>query len=144
MPKNSSPILSTVSLFIPLQTGVRQYKVTLTGCRVSPECFGHMTSLLSSLAEGRVVLALEGGYNLTTISYCMALCAKALLGDPLPPLEPQLVPNKSAVQTINDVIHTHSRYWSALCFQVCGGLERCGTDGVFLSGLAAAFSAWQS
>ncbi|XP_050687799.1 histone deacetylase 6-like isoform X2 [Eriocheir sinensis] len=90
----------------------------LGGCRVSPECFGHMTALLSGLAEGRVILALEGGYNLTTISYCMTLCAKALLGDPLPPLEPQLVPNKSAVQTINDVIRTHSHYWPALCFQV--------------------------
>ncbi|XP_063863444.1 histone deacetylase 6-like isoform X3 [Scylla paramamosain] len=90
----------------------------LGGCRTSPECYGHMTSLLSGLAEGRAVLALEGGYNLTTISYCMTLCAKALLGDPMPPLEAQLVPNKSAVQTINDVINTHSKYWSALCFQV--------------------------
>ncbi|XP_050705883.1 histone deacetylase 6-like [Eriocheir sinensis] len=44
--------------------------------------------------EDRIVLALEGGFNLTTISYCMTLCAKALLGDLLPPLEPQLVPNK--------------------------------------------------
>ena len=77
-----------------------------------------MTFMLSGLAEGRVILALEGGYNLTTISYCMTLCAKALLGDPLPSLEPQLVPNKSAVQTINDVISTHCKYWSALCFQV--------------------------
>ncbi|XP_050709590.1 protocadherin Fat 1-like [Eriocheir sinensis] len=66
------------------------------GCRVSPGCCGHMMALLSGLAEGRIVLALEGGFNLTTISYCMTLCAKALLGDLLPPLEPQLVPNKSA------------------------------------------------
>ncbi|XP_045138133.1 histone deacetylase 6-like isoform X3 [Portunus trituberculatus] len=90
----------------------------LGGCRTSPECYGHMTSLLAGLAEGRVVLALEGGYNLTTISYCMTLCAKALLGDPMPPLEAQLVPNKSAVHTINEVISVHSKYWSALCFQV--------------------------
>lgn len=97
-------------------------RLIFPGCRVSPECFGHMTALLSGLAEGHVVLALEGGYNLTTISYCMTLCAKALLGDPLPPLEPQLVPNKSAVQTINDVIRTHSRYWPTLCFQVGAGI----------------------
>ncbi|XP_050703239.1 histone deacetylase 6-like isoform X1 [Eriocheir sinensis] len=76
-----------------------------------------MKALLSGLAEGHMVLALEGGFSLNTISYCMTLCAKALLGDPLPPLEPQLVPNKSAVQTINDVIRTHSRYWQALCFK---------------------------
>ncbi|XP_050704553.1 DE-cadherin-like [Eriocheir sinensis] len=43
------------------------------GYRVSPDCFGHMMALLSGLAEGRIVLALEGGFNLTTISYCMTL-----------------------------------------------------------------------
>ncbi|KAG7171304.1 histone deacetylase 6-like [Homarus americanus] len=90
----------------------------LGGCRVTPECYGHMTRLLSSLAGGRIVLALEGGYNLNTISYCMTMCAKALLGDPLPMLDASLVPNKGAVQTINDVIRTQSQYWSALCFQV--------------------------
>lgn len=121
----------------------------LGGCRTSPECYGHMTSLLSGLADGRVVLALEGGYNLTTISYCMTLCAKALLGDPMPPLEAQLVPNKSAVQTINDVLRTHSKYWSALCFQVdlplqdvlqqgCGGGPQVVDSGV--SGSEASLS----
>ncbi|KAK8746020.1 hypothetical protein OTU49_017225, partial [Cherax quadricarinatus] len=90
----------------------------LGGCRVTPECYGHMTHLLSSLAGGKIVLALEGGYNLNTISYCMTMCAKALLGDPMPLLEASLVPSKGAVQTINDVIKTHSQYWSILCFQV--------------------------
>nr|XP_045600455.1 histone deacetylase 6-like isoform X1 [Procambarus clarkii] len=90
----------------------------LGGCHVTPECYGHMTHLLSSLAGGKIVMALEGGYNLNTISYCMTMCAKALLGDPLPMLDASLVPNKGAVQTINDVIKTHSKYWSALSFQV--------------------------
>ena len=49
------------------------------GCRVTPECYGHMTRLLSTLAGGRVVVALEGGYNLSSISYCMAMCTKARL-----------------------------------------------------------------
>ncbi|KAK7075367.1 Histone deacetylase 6 [Halocaridina rubra] len=90
----------------------------LGGCRVTPECFGHMTHLLTTLARSRVILALEGGYNLNVISYCMALCAKALLGDPLPALKNAMVPNKQAVQTISSVIQTHSAYWSCLCFQV--------------------------
>ncbi|XP_071547214.1 uncharacterized protein HDAC6 isoform X2 [Panulirus ornatus] len=90
----------------------------LGGCYVTPECYGHMTHLLSGLAGGHLVLALEGGYNLNTISFCMTMCAKALLGDPLPMLDSSLVPNKSAVQSINDVIKTQSRYWSSICFQV--------------------------
>ncbi|XP_042878465.1 histone deacetylase 6-like isoform X3 [Penaeus japonicus] len=90
----------------------------LGGCRVTPECYGHMTRLLSSLAGGRMVLALEGGYNLSSISYCMTMCAKALLGDPLPSLEPGLVPNKNAVQSISDTIRIHKKYWTALSFQV--------------------------
>lgn len=65
-----------------------------------------------------MVLALEGGYNLSSISYCMTMCAKALLGDPLPSLEPGLVPNKNAVQSISDTIRTHKKYWTALSFQV--------------------------
>jgi acetoin utilization deacetylase AcuC-like enzyme len=43
-----------------------------------------MTHQLSGLAEGRVVVALEGGYNLSSISESAAMCARALLGDPLP------------------------------------------------------------
>lgn len=65
-----------------------------------------------------MVLALEGGYNLSSISYCMTMCAKALLGDPLPSLESGLVPNKNAVQSISDTIRTHKKYWTALSFQV--------------------------
>ena len=37
------------------------------GCEVTPECFGHMTKLLSGLAGGKLVLALEGGYNVISI-----------------------------------------------------------------------------
>jgi acetoin utilization deacetylase AcuC-like enzyme len=46
--------------------------------------YGYMTHQLSGLAEGRLVLALEGGYNLSSISEAATMCARALLGDPLP------------------------------------------------------------
>ncbi|XP_064091423.1 uncharacterized protein LOC135205071 isoform X2 [Macrobrachium nipponense] len=95
----------------------------LGGCRVTPECYGHMTHLLTSLAGGRIILALEGGYNLNVISYCMTMCAKALLGDPTPALDKALVPNKRAVETISSVIQVHSKYWSSLCFQVALPVE---------------------
>ena len=34
-----------------------------------------------TLAEGKVILVLEGGYNLESISDASDVCAKALLGD---------------------------------------------------------------
>lgn len=39
---------------------------------------------LMVLAKGRVVLALEGGYNLNSISNSYLACMQALLGDPSP------------------------------------------------------------
>jgi len=62
----------------------------LGGCKVSPQGFHALTSLLMGLAGGRVVLALEGGYNLESISASMAACAGALLGDPPPEPEAML------------------------------------------------------
>ncbi|PSN48229.1 Histone deacetylase 6 [Blattella germanica] len=90
----------------------------LGGCKVSPEAYGHFTHLLTSLAGGRVILSLEGGYNIASISYAMPMCTKALLGDPLPPLPARQIVCPSAVNSIKNVIRTHSKYWSALCFQV--------------------------
>lgn len=85
---------------------------------MSPEAYGHLTHLLTALAGGRVILSLEGGYNVTSISHAMPMCTKALLGDPLPPLAPHRVACPSAVTSIKNVIRTQARYWSALCFQV--------------------------
>ena len=73
--------------------------------------YAHMTHHLSSLSNGKIILILEGGYNLNAISLSMTLCTKALLGDPLPPLAPYKTPITSAVHTIQKVIDKHSNYW---------------------------------
>lgn len=86
------------------------------GCKVSPEMYGHMTHWLSSLANGRIILSLEGGYNINSIAYSMTMCTKSLLGDPLIQLEANLTPSPSAVNTIKNVIKVHEKYWSNLAF----------------------------
>ncbi|KAI8324731.1 hypothetical protein GQ54DRAFT_295903 [Martensiomyces pterosporus] len=48
-------------------------------CNVSPECYACMTSMLRSVANGKLVLSLEGGYNLDAIANSALACAKALL-----------------------------------------------------------------
>lgn len=60
---------------------------------LSPVGYSHMMHSLCALAGGRVVMALEGGYNLGSISECFGACVSMLLGDPapLPPEDP--IPN---------------------------------------------------
>lgn len=43
--------------------------------------FGQLTQLLMGLAGGRVVMALEGGHDLTAICDASEACVAALLGD---------------------------------------------------------------
>ena len=76
--------------------------------------YAHMTHHLSALANGKIIIILEGGYNLNAISLSMTLCTKTLLGDPLPPLAPYKPPIPSAVATIQKVILEHSQFWSSL------------------------------
>ncbi|KAE8581936.1 hypothetical protein XENTR_v10019878 [Xenopus tropicalis] len=52
----------------------------------TPGCFSHLTHLLMSLAQGRLILSLEGGYNQRSLAEGVCACLKALLGDPCPKL----------------------------------------------------------
>ncbi|WAR27064.1 HDAC6-like protein [Mya arenaria] len=90
--------------------------LVLGGCLITPAGYGHMTHMLSGLAGGRVILVLEGGYNLVSISNCMSTCTSVLLGDSVPQWtykEPQNV----AVMTICDVLDTHKKFWKSLKFR---------------------------
>lgn len=52
----------------------------LGGCAVTNKGYAHMTYMLKSLAGGKVVVALEGGYNLSSISISSAAVTSVLLG----------------------------------------------------------------
>uniref|UniRef100_A0A672UTX5 Histone deacetylase n=1 Tax=Strigops habroptila TaxID=2489341 RepID=A0A672UTX5_STRHB len=83
----------------------------LGGYSVSAKCFGHLTKQLMMLAGGRVVLALEGGHDLTAICDASEACVSALLGMELEPLDPSLLqqkPNVNAVATLEKVIEIQS------------------------------------
>jgi histone deacetylase 6 len=92
---------------------------TLGKCKVSAEAYGYFTHWLSSLANGKIILALEGGYNVHSISHSMAMCAKSLLGDPLPKL--QISPKfdgikSSARESLMNVMNVQSEFWSSMKF----------------------------
>ncbi|XP_012923677.1 histone deacetylase 6 isoform X2 [Heterocephalus glaber] len=86
----------------------------LGGCQVSPEGYAHLTHLLMGLANGRIILILEGGYNLTSISESMAACTHALLGDLSPQLALLRPPQSGALASITETIQVHRRYWRSL------------------------------
>ncbi|KAA3677548.1 uncharacterized protein DEA37_0008847 [Paragonimus westermani] len=68
----------------------------LGGYAVSPGTFAWITRQCMALVNGRVVLALEGGYNPEVVSECVAACLNALLlPTPSTPWSPnlQLDPN---------------------------------------------------
>ncbi|XP_074658965.1 histone deacetylase 9-like [Tubulanus polymorphus] len=86
----------------------------LGGYTVSPACFGHMTRQLMTLAGGKVVLALEGGYDLAAICDASEICVQALLGDEIPPLkedELRRSPHQAAVESIERTIRIQGEYW---------------------------------
>ncbi|KAF9958801.1 Histone deacetylase hda1 [Mortierella alpina] len=80
---------------------------------VTPAAYGHMTHMLKSLAGGKIILALEGGYNLDSIAVSGLACTKALLSDPIGTLMP-IVPNDACVQTIHEVMEVQSRFWKSI------------------------------
>jgi len=79
--------------------------------------YGLMTRWLQGLAGGKLVLALEGGYNVTSISYGFTMCSKALLGDPIAPvIGTRSAPNSSAIASIRKTQLAQAPYWSCLGF----------------------------
>lgn len=57
----------------------------LGGCKVTPDGYAWMTERLLRHAGGRLVLALEGGYNTRMTSLCAAACLHTLLAGAAPP-----------------------------------------------------------
>ena len=76
--------------------------------------FGHMTRELMSLADGKIILVLEGGYDLAGICDCSELCLKALLGEELPAVSEEELnrsPCKPALETLESTINIQQGRW---------------------------------
>lgn len=89
----------------------------LGGYKLTAKCLGYLTRQLMALAGGRLVLALEGGHDLTAICDASEACVSALLGNELEPLLDEVLqqrPNPNAVHSMETVIQAHSKYWRSL------------------------------
>ncbi|KAM0756106.1 Arginase/deacetylase [Meredithblackwellia eburnea MCA 4105] len=80
---------------------------------VTPAGFAHMTHMLSALANGKMVMALEGGYNVDAIANSAHACVEILLGD-----EPRHLQlgnaSASASNAVQKVIDIHKKYWKCM------------------------------
>lgn len=85
-------------------------------CKLTPRGYAQMTHMLMGLASGKVMLALEGGYNVPVISVCVEACLRTLMGE-----APKAYPpdwsfdiSPSALDAINETIKYQSNFWSSL------------------------------
>ncbi|KAF8664383.1 hypothetical protein AX16_000754 [Volvariella volvacea WC 439] len=87
-------------------------------CEVTPTGYAHMTHMLSGLAGGRLVVALEGGYNLDAICDSALAVTKVLLGE-APPELPPMVASEAATETVWLVAREQSKYWKSVDPKAC-------------------------
>ncbi|XP_068119448.1 histone deacetylase 5 isoform X2 [Hyperolius riggenbachi] len=96
---------------------VEGHQSPLGGYSVTAKCFGHLTTQLMALAGGRVVMALEGGHDLTAICDASEACVSALLGIEPPPIENSVLqqrPSENALATLERVIAIQRKHWTSL------------------------------
>ncbi|XP_014676290.1 PREDICTED: histone deacetylase 6-like [Priapulus caudatus] len=92
--------------------------------KVTPACYAHLVNMLSTLAEGRLCVYLEGGYCVTSLSHSVAMTVRALLGDPCPPIGPLEPPDSSLLEVMERLITLLRPHWRCLRFQ---GVDRGAT-----------------
>ncbi|KAI4344053.1 hypothetical protein L6164_011327 [Bauhinia variegata] len=83
-------------------------------CDVTPNGYAQMTHMLNTLSDGKLLVILEGGYNLRSISSSATAVIKVLLGDnPGFELENSF-PSRAGLQTVMDVLEIQMKFWPAL------------------------------
>lgn len=83
------------------------------GCHVSPAGYAHMTHMLMSLADGKLVVCMEGGYNLRSIAVSALAVTRTLMGEQ-PDRLTTTQPSPVGVDTVQLVLRQQSKYWPCL------------------------------
>ncbi|KAM3272329.1 hypothetical protein ACQJBY_042466 [Aegilops geniculata] len=83
-------------------------------CDVTPAGYSQMTSMLTACSEGKLLVILEGGYNLRSISSSATEVVKVLLGDGPSYGTDAAAPSKEGMQTVLQVLDIQQKYWPVL------------------------------
>lgn len=86
----------------------------LGGCHVTPPCYAHMTHELMSLAKGKLVVCLEGGYNLRSISKSALAVTRTLVGEIPDRLNEGILPTRAGIETVQMVAMHQSKWWPTI------------------------------
>ncbi|TKY55034.1 Histone deacetylase 5 [Spatholobus suberectus] len=90
----------------------------LGGCRVTPFGYSVLLKKLMNFAEGRIVLILEGGYNLDSIAKSMHACVEVLLEDKPVIGSSEAYPFESTWRVIQAVCQKLSPFWPTLACEL--------------------------
>lgn len=98
------------------------------GCHVSPAGYAHMTHMLKSLADGKLVVCMEGGYNLRSVAVSALAVTRTLMGE-----QPGRLTSTEASQTgaatVQMVLRQQAKYWPCLhMYDAQQTAEAVGTD----------------
>ncbi|KAL4323675.1 hypothetical protein GQ457_11G031480 [Hibiscus cannabinus] len=86
----------------------------LGGCDVTPAGYAQMTHMLSTLCGGKMLVILEGGYNLRSISSSATAVVKVLLGESSECEPENIAPSKAGLLTVLEVLKIQMKYWPSL------------------------------
>ncbi|KAL1554794.1 Histone deacetylase 15, variant 3 [Salvia divinorum] len=86
----------------------------LGGCDVTPAGYAQMTQMCCALSGGKVLVILEGGYNLRSISSSATAVIEVLLGENPKQNVAQVMPSKAGVRAVLEVLKIQLNYWSSL------------------------------
>ncbi|KAF6165065.1 hypothetical protein GIB67_000649 [Kingdonia uniflora] len=86
----------------------------LGGCRITPYGYSVMMKKLMEFSKGKIVMALEGGYNLDSLANSVLACVKTLLEDK--PIVVSIVtyPFESTWRVIREVLQELNGFWPTL------------------------------
>ncbi|ESQ31827.1 hypothetical protein EUTSA_v10003787mg [Eutrema salsugineum] len=86
----------------------------LGGCRVTPYGYSVLLKKLMEFAQGKIVMALEGGYNLDSIAKSSLACVQVLLEDKPIQDSSEAYPFESTWRVIQAVRKRLCVYWTSL------------------------------
>ncbi|KAI3976691.1 hypothetical protein MKX01_008549 [Papaver californicum] len=86
----------------------------LGGCCITPYGYAVMMEKLMEFAQGRVMMALEGGYNLDSLAKSVLACVQALLKDKHVVASSKAYPFESTWRVIQAVRKKLSPFWPTL------------------------------
>ncbi|CAI0473837.1 unnamed protein product [Linum tenue] len=80
-------------------------------CDVTPVGYAQMTDMLSNISGGKLLVILEGGYNLRSISSSATAVIKVLLGENPSAEVADIAPSRAGLQTVMEVLKIQKDFW---------------------------------